>query len=76
MVRKGHTEKLILEKRCEGYEGVRYWVSGEGCSRRREPQIQRAGGRIPAKVLALPDMYSLSAQQPDGISGVLCPFHR
>ena len=77
VVRRGRAEKLIFETISKGSEGVRDWVSGEGCSRRREHQVQKAGGRIPAKALSSPSRVLIqSSQQPDGIGHILHPFHR
>ena len=56
---------------------MRDWVSGEGCSRRREQQVQRPGGRIPANALSsLIHVLIQSSQQPDGIGCTLQQFHR
>lgn len=77
VVRKGHAEKLIFERRSDGSEGLRCWVSGEGCSRRKEEQIQKSGGRIPAKLLSSPISVLVgSSLQPDGVIRILHSLHR
>lgn len=40
------------KKNPKGSKGLEYWVFGEGCSGKREQQVQKPGGRMPAKVLS------------------------